>query len=165
MNDVQLWCPYCGGRVPPETTVCPDCQEDLAALVRLQLEHAIYYNEALALARQGEYDAARRKLLVALELCETFQPAHRVLAKVAAHQGNWREARHSAARAHELDTEDPEARRLVGAVEQAARKKVRLGGGNALAAYEPDVETSEDDRGRPSLFGVLRSWLGGVGRG
>ena len=46
MSDESVYtqCPYCGGRVPSQATICPSCNEDLAALVHLEYEHAIAYN-------------------------------------------------------------------------------------------------------------------------
>lgn len=116
MQDTPFSCPYCGGTVPESTAICPDCHEDLSALLRLEYSHAIYYNEALALAREGYLDDARARLTMALEREETFAPAHGLLAKVYAHQRQWARAEASAARARELDPENSAYRRLTDAI-------------------------------------------------
>lgn len=161
MSGELLRCPYCRGSVPGDTTVCPDCQEDLAALVRLEYQHAVYYNEALALAGQGEYDEARRKLLAALEWDDAFQPAYRLLAKVAGAQGDWREARRCAARAYELAPEDPGARRLFGQVEQAARRQLRLAPGESFERFEFPRDPDGPRAAPGGLFGSLLARLRG----
>jgi len=116
MLDNPFICPYCSGTVPETTAICPDCHEDLAALMRLEYAHAIYYNEALALAREGYLDDARARLTIALERKETFAPAHALLAKIYAHQRQWPRAETSIARARELDPENEAFKRVAEAV-------------------------------------------------
>jgi len=120
MEEQAMRCPYCGGRVPAETTICPDCQEDLSGLARLEYAHLVYYNQAVALAREGDLKGAERKLAVALEIKEDFAPAHAVAAKLAAQGGRWSEARASAARALELAPDDAELEALAQSINQAA---------------------------------------------
>lgn len=91
-TETRITCPYCAGMVGPESTICPDCQEDLAALFRLEFGHAILYNQALALARNGAWLEARNKLLAALEMAPAYAPAHRLLTKVYVQAGDWEEA-------------------------------------------------------------------------
>ncbi len=124
MTETPIRCPYCGGWLPEEATICADCHEDLAALVRLARQHAIYYNEALSLAREGDLEAARLKLLMALERNGRFLPAQRLLTKVAAAQGDWALARRSAARALDLAPEDDLVRRLAAEVEAEATRQL-----------------------------------------
>ena len=119
MKEQTLTCPYCGGTVPAETTICPDCQEDLSALIRLEYGAAIYYNEGLALAREGKLDEAVDKLRVALELQGDFRPAHLLLAKVEAQQKRWAQAKAHAAKAVELAPEDIAAQELLAEIERA----------------------------------------------
>ncbi|MHB0855988.1 MAG: tetratricopeptide repeat protein [Anaerolineae bacterium] len=122
MKDTTITCPNCGGALPQDTTICPDCQEDLSALARLEYEHAIRYNEALALAREGQFDEARNKLLVSIESDATFVPAHVLLAKVYARQGEWAEARLCIVRACDLAPEDNDLPRLALEIERAAQQ-------------------------------------------
>jgi len=91
-TEMRIKCPYCAGMVGPESTVCPDCQEDLAALFRLEFGHVIFYNQALALARNGQWLEARNRLLVAVEMAPEYAPAHRLLTKVHVQAGDWEEA-------------------------------------------------------------------------
>lgn len=169
MIEKAILCPYCGGRVPVETTVCPDCHEDLAALVYLEFAHHILYNRALADAKEGRLAVARRKIIAALERKDDFVEGYRLLAKLAVAQGDWDEARRGAARAVDLAPGDPDVVRLAGDVEAAAlhaqaseparrgrvkkdvgRGKTHVGGG----ATDADV-------GASGVFGALVSWLGG----
>jgi len=121
MEEHPMTCPFCGGAVPAETTVCPDCHEDLAALVRLERGPLIYYTQALALARDGHYNQAREKLRFGLELCETFAPAHLLLAKINAQQECWAEAQAHARRALELAPDDVKAQEVATALDELAR--------------------------------------------
>ncbi len=127
MSETTMRCPYCGGSVPPAETICPDCHEDLAALVRLRLEYAIYYNEALSLAREGHLEAARARLILSLERNARFLPAQRLVTKVAAALGDWPLARRSAARALDLAPEDDLVRRLAAEVEAEAERNTLKG--------------------------------------
>jgi len=125
--------------VPETTAICPDCHEDLSALLRLEYSHAIYYNEALALARDGYLDDARARLIMALERTESFAPAHALLAKVYAHQRQWARAEASAARALELDPENPSIQRLVDAIGE----RVTPTRGTARSRVAPRREVSQ----------------------
>jgi tetratricopeptide (TPR) repeat protein len=95
LTETRIKCPYCAGTVGPDSTVCPDCQEELAALFRLEFGHVVLYNQALALARNGAWLEARNKLLAAIEAAPDFAPAHRLLTKVYVQAGDW-EAAHRA---------------------------------------------------------------------
>ena len=139
MPNTPFLCPYCGGTVPETTAICPDCHEDLSALLRLEYSHAIYYNEALALARDGYLDDARARLIMALERTESFAPAHALLAKVYAHQRQWARAEASAARALELDPENPSIQRLVDAIGE----RVTPTRGTARSRVAPRREVSQ----------------------
>lgn len=119
MDESTFTCPYCGGSVPEDVTVCPDCQEDLSSLAHLRYGPAIFYNQALALARDGRLDEARTKLLMAIEQREDFAPAHVLLAKVYAQDSCWPLARASAARAQALRPDDPVIAELVDQLAQA----------------------------------------------
>lgn len=141
MPDTPFSCPYCGGMVPEATAICPDCNEDLSALLRLEYSHAILYNEALALAREGYLDDARARLIMAIERNEAFTPAHVLLAKVYAHQRQWTRAEASAARALELDPENPAARRLVAAIGE--RVTPTAGASTARVRVAPRREVSQ----------------------
>ncbi|MHB1293972.1 MAG: tetratricopeptide repeat protein [Anaerolineae bacterium] len=150
MKDTTITCPNCGGTLPQDTTICPDCQEDLSALARLEYEHAIRYNEALALARDGQFEEARNKLLVAIELDPSFVPAYVLLAKVYARQAAWADARQCIVRACDLAPEDNEFPRLALEIERAAQETEKAARAEraerprAEAAPEQDWEPAED---------------------
>lgn len=172
MEEQAMHCPYCGGRVPAETTICPDCHEDLAALMRLEHAHLIYYNQALALAREGDVAGALRKLCVALELKDDFAPAHGVAAKLAAQSGRWSEAQASVARALELAPDDAELAALArdierGALEgqagqQAKAQERRQRADTLLRGYQRDVAAAfAFGLGIAGAIAALISRLGG----
>ncbi|NLD72650.1 MAG: hypothetical protein GX649_08025 [Chloroflexi bacterium] len=163
-------CPYCGGSVPHDTTVCPDCHEDLAALVRLTLEHAIWYNEGLAAAQGGDLETARARLLCALERSPRFLPALLLLAKVAAALEDWALARRSAVRALEAAPDDVRVRRAVAAIEAAALQQAPQGGHPARSHPRdaaPGASGTAQGSGRragvTTLLGSIFPWLGGDG--
>lgn len=153
MNNGLMDCPYCGGKVPSSTTICPDCSEDLAGLARLEYDAAINYNQALALAREGKLSEAGTRLEVVLELHNSFVPAQVLLAKVYARQGRWAEARASIERAVELAPEDGQVSDLASEInrnalaeeegrqqsEQTAAQSRRVSAERYLASYQRDV--------------------------
>lgn len=180
MEDYPITCPYCGGAVPAETTICPDCHEDLAALVRLERGHLIYYNQALALARDGHYDQARDKLHFALELCETFAPAHLLLAKINVQKKCWPEAQAHAQRALELMPDDAQTQQIAMAVdelahdatvarvshEQEAAQLRRANVESYWASYQRDVAWAFAlGAGLMALLGLIGSGFRGKKRG
>lgn len=173
MNHKMIDCPYCGGSVPEDTTICPDCQEDLSALARLEYGHAIYYNQALALAREGNLHEARDRLLLSLEARESFAPAHTLLAKVYARREEWPEAKASVARAMELSPDNEGVRELareidraaLGAEEGAARE-ARARTERVLAAHQREVVRAFGvGVGLMAFVGFILSRLLGGGRG
>lgn len=155
MDDKLLTCPFCGTDVPGGTAECPDCHENLTAWTRLRYSHAIDYNEALALAREGRLDDARARLALSLQAKEDFAPAHVLLAKISAQQGRWAEAQQSAQRASELLPDDVRTSELTQAIEQSAmeahqREEERLAASGAR---------SQDEHATgPAVFGP--HWLG-----
>ncbi|NLV74407.1 MAG: tetratricopeptide repeat protein [Chloroflexi bacterium] len=113
-------CPYCDGRVSGESTVCPGCQEDLAALVHLEYLDVIRYNQALSLIREGRRDEAIEMLEASIKANPEFAPAHVQLAKLAARDGNWERARASVRLAVRNAPADPEIAALADAIIAAA---------------------------------------------
>jgi len=169
MSETAIQCPYCGGWLTQESTICPDCHEDLAALVRLALEHAIFYNDALALAREGHLEEARARLLLSLERNGRFLSAQRLLTKVAAAQGDWLLARRSAARALDLAPDDALVRRLAAEVEAEAQRHARSEG-RATPSPGPPAEPARPGQvseavghgvGVTAFLGAIFPWLTG----
>lgn len=178
-TDAIITCPYCRAIVPADVTVCPDCQEDLSAILRLKYEYVIYYNQALALAREGKLDKAITKALLALEHKENFTPAHVLLAKAYAQRGEWLRAEASAARATELEPENASLHALVERIretqsqqatarqqedEQAAIAR-RRDAEHTLAVYEQDVRRAFGvGVGATVILVLMISLLGGKKR-
>lgn len=125
MTDTGAVCPFCGTAIARDDTVCSHCNEDLSSLVRLEYEHAIHYNEALALAREGRFGEAHAKLVAALHLKDHFVPAHVLLAKVEVYEGQLDRARASIARAAELAPEDETVANLAEHIERMAEAAER----------------------------------------
>ena len=119
-SDQASQCPYCGGYIPVDATVCPACYEDLSGLARLEFQPAIHYNHALALAREGRLEEARDKLIVSTTLDESFLPAHVLLAKIYARMENWPRANEAVVRALQLAPEDQDVRALATRIDQLA---------------------------------------------
>jgi|GEM_PF-1409676 len=153
-NDSVITCPYCRATVPADTAVCPDCQEDLAAILRLKYSHAIHYNQALALAREGKLDEAIAKTLLAVECKPDFSPGHVLLAKAYAQRGEWPKAEASVVRAIELDPENASLGNLAEEIRQARQSRTvvrqqqeeqaalarRRSAEQAMTAYDRDVK-------------------------
>ncbi|MHB9033383.1 MAG: tetratricopeptide repeat protein, partial [Anaerolineae bacterium] len=93
MNQRTITCPYCASQVSGESTICPGCQEDLAALAHLEYADAIHYNQALLFAKEGRLREAKAELEESLLANNTFGPSLALLAKVHAREGDWEKAR------------------------------------------------------------------------
>lgn len=176
MNVPLMTCPYCGGSVPQDTTVCPDCHEDLSALARIEHAHEIHYNRALSLARQGELNKARDQALMALGFREDFSPAYVLLAKVYARQKAWAEAEESVAEALALVPEDEEIMALAERIRRQATQQTALEEEQAeqrrqraehlLEVYQRDVAGAfAAGLGLAAVAMTLLSWLFGNGQG
>jgi tetratricopeptide (TPR) repeat protein len=178
-------CPYCGGHVPADVTVCPACYEDLAGLARLEFQPAIHYNQALALAREGHLEDARDKLIVSTTLDENFMPAQVLLAKVYARMENWPKANEAVVRALQLAPEDRDVRALATKIDQLATEdQARHLRGKAKvtqtshrdasgrgAGVSPALPVTRDlarafalGMAMMAVLGALWRWIGGGGR-
>jgi tetratricopeptide (TPR) repeat protein len=129
------------------------------------------------LARQGELELARARLLLALERNEAFAPSHTLLAKVNARLGRWQEAQQSAQRAAELAPEQETVQALLPAIQRAQleaaaaqlrrQEQVRGARSAALERYAAQHETEMAlafgaGVGLAALFGLgMRILLGG----
>lgn len=175
-NDGTVVCPYCGGNLSTDSTICPDCQEDLSGLIRLESGHIVYYNEALSLAREGKLEDACARLLVALELEEGFVPGHILLAKVYARQGRWPQARASVVRALDRSPEDGLVRELAAEIERSAQEDAarrpavsrakRAAAERVRTARQPDVGGAFVlGAGLATVLALVVSWIGGRKRG
>jgi LysM repeat protein len=65
---IRITCPICKVRLPADGTVCPDCGQDLAVLVRETRRVDILFNEGLAAAKAGDAATSIRRLEDALTL-------------------------------------------------------------------------------------------------
>jgi tetratricopeptide (TPR) repeat protein len=153
-QETLLTCPYCQAEVPPDLAICPECHEDLSALIRLRYGHAIDYNEALAAAREGDLDEAMIKARMALGARPDFVPAYVLLAKVHAKKDEWSKAQQVVRRALETAPGDEELRgfaeKLMALVEaersthderrRAAARARRKSAESYLTMYERDVK-------------------------
>ncbi len=92
MQKRTILCPTCGVPPRPGTTICPQCKEDLAALIHLQSLPAIYYNEGVRLAGEGQLDAAIARLLLAVGRDPSLVAPYAMLARLYARKRLWREA-------------------------------------------------------------------------
>src|SRR5687768_13603824 len=93
MKPPFLLCPNCKIGLPAGSTTCPDCDEDLAPLMRLQWAPYVAYNDGLRLAQAGDLDAALRKIQEAVKVLPDEPDIPIVLGKLYAQKGNWIEAR------------------------------------------------------------------------
>ncbi len=149
MDTQTITCPYCGGSIAKDTAICPDCHENLSALVRLQHEHIIHYNQALSLARDGRLDAARDQAIAAVVHDPSFLNGHLLLAKICAASGDWPEAQARVARALELAPKNEQAKKL--AVE-IVRNHQRVGGAvvRTVVRNAPSIEPVAPEAAQPT---------------
>ncbi|MHB1355659.1 MAG: hypothetical protein ACYCZF_06750 [Anaerolineae bacterium] len=120
MTQRTITCPYCASQITGESTVCPGCQEDLAALAHLVYADAIHYNQALALAKEGRPREAKAELAESLAANASFGPAYALLAKICARDQDWTNARLNAKKALSLLPGDEAVVQLADAVISAA---------------------------------------------
>jgi hypothetical protein len=120
MNQRTIVCPYCASQVMGDSTVCPGCQEDLAALAHLVYADAIHYNQALAMAREGRVREAKAELAESLTANNAFSPAYALLAKINARELDWANARMNVKKALSLAPEDEVIVQLADEVISAA---------------------------------------------
>lgn len=86
-------CPACQTALPSGATVCPDCREDVSALMRLQLAPYVAYNTGLQLAASGDLDGAIAQMRLAVAALPDEPEVYDVLGKLYAQKGDWAQAR------------------------------------------------------------------------
>ena len=84
---LRITCPVCKVRLPADGTVCPDCGQDLAVLVREARRVDILFNEGLAAARAGDDAAGIRRLEDALTLAPQRTDVLDLLARLYLRRG------------------------------------------------------------------------------
>jgi len=120
MNQRTITCPYCASQVSGDSTICPGCQEDLAALAHLEYADMIHYNQALAFAREGHLKDAREELAKSITANKSFGPAYTLLAKVYAHEDDWEHAKASIKKALNLMPSDDAVIKLADEIVSSA---------------------------------------------
>ncbi len=120
MNQRTITCPFCASQVSGDSTICPGCQEDLAALAHLEYADMIHYNQALAMAKEGRLREAREELSEALTANHSFGSAFALLAKVNVHEGDWEHAKSNVKKALSLMPSDDAVVKLADDIVNAA---------------------------------------------
>ena len=93
MDQPAVECPSCRVVLPTNATHCPDCREDLSALIQLRRRSSILYNEGLRLALSGDGAAAVERLQLALREDPSDVDMLLLLGKLHARGGRDDEAR------------------------------------------------------------------------
>ncbi|MGK5094099.1 hypothetical protein WDW89_19050 [Deltaproteobacteria bacterium TL4] len=84
-------CPVC--RAPyRENAICSRCKTDLQPLLEIRNNAFLYYNYAVAQARQSEWTQALNTLEQALSLYESQAEFHTLRGKIHAHLHQYKEA-------------------------------------------------------------------------
>ena len=83
---MTLHCPVarCGAENAPPISECVSCGADLRAYAAARAFHDVCYNQALRLARAGEYAEALRRLAGGLALCPQDDEARMLEADIVA---------------------------------------------------------------------------------
>lgn len=144
-------CPACQTALPSGAAVCPDCREDLSALMRLQLAPYVAYNTGLRLAAQDDRDGAIAQMLSAVAALPDETEVCDVLGKLYAQKGDRAQARAWWRQALARRPDDEVARKGLAALD--ARETVAASGTRA-----------EQDRLRRQRWttGLLGAALGGL---
>jgi len=140
MNQRTIICPFCASQVSGESTICPGCQEDLAALAHLEYADMIHYNQALTLAKEGRLREAREELVKSLTANRAFGPSYALLAKVYAREGDWEHAKSSIKNALNLLPDDES---IIGLADEI----VKAAAAAPSSAPSPEAELAESDAG------------------
>jgi TolA-binding protein len=82
MPEKSIICPVCHIKLSEGSNVCPDCKQDLSALIFLEYQADILYNEGVELVQAGEFDQAEQVLSRAWEIDATNVPVSVVLGKI-----------------------------------------------------------------------------------
>src|SRR5947208_58437 len=93
MAQLDIACPVCRISLPPASTTCPDCGEDLTLLVRIRLRSLILYHCGLQQAKAGQLDRAILTMNQALAADATNVDTMAVLGKLYAQSGRYEQAR------------------------------------------------------------------------
>jgi hypothetical protein len=123
MAEKKLKCPVCNSSIKSGSGSCPMCKADLTALWEIDHGPDIAYNEALALARDGNLEAARQRLHLALSLHPQHVEAHVVLGKLYAQEKDYRRAIDLWQRALELDGQNEAARAGIAKAEELLQEQ------------------------------------------
>jgi putative transposase len=121
MSHLTVTCPVCHVPAGPPATRCPDCGEELAALVRLRAQPALHYNRALEAVAAGDLALATALAQVAVDGDGDHLEALLVLGKLHARRGRPVEARQALERALRLDPVHPAAAAALARLERPVR--------------------------------------------
>jgi nucleoid-associated protein YgaU len=116
MKPPAIACPYCKVNLPAGATACPDCGEDLSALMRLKLAPYVLYNEGLQRAQSGDVDGAIARMRQVVEALPHEPEPYAVLAKLCALKGDWAAAQRWWQQMAERWPDDDAARQGLAAV-------------------------------------------------
>jgi len=103
-------CPVCKIPLQDGTSVCPDCKQDLSALIYLDHQSEILYNQGLSLAQAGKDEQAIDALKKALNLDKTNLLAALVLGKIYAQRKEYEAAKAIWEQAQRANPESTELR-------------------------------------------------------
>lgn len=93
MPNKSIVCPVCKISLQAGISVCPDCKQDLSALIYLERQSEILYNQGLSLIQAGQDEQAIELLKKALDLDKSNLLAALVLGKIYARRKEYLEAR------------------------------------------------------------------------
>src|ERR1700722_16914783 len=115
-------CPVCTASLPSKEMRCARCDSDLVLLIDLDNLAARFYNDALALIRDGHESEALARLQAAIGIDQKHAPSWLVLGKLLAQRGEHREALTAFQKVGETGFADPsdvaKAARAVARIEE-----------------------------------------------
>lgn len=135
MVNQPLKCPVCQTPLPAGATVCPDCGENLAALVYLESQSQVSYNKALALSRTNDLDAAIFAARQSLEADKTNVRALVLLGKLYAQRNLRPEARAAWEQAMQLEPKQESAKAGLAILDQQERVEAEAKKAASTAAH------------------------------
>ena len=153
-TQLTISCPVYHVPLSAGSTVCPDCGDNLAPLMRLQFAPYIAYNQGLALAEAGDRDGAILKMLEVVEELPDNPSGYIILGKLYAQCSNWDRARYWWEKALARWPEEESARRGLAVIS------------NHEVSQNSVVNESQEhvlpSRRRPTLQSVWGFVLGGI---
>jgi nucleoid-associated protein YgaU len=161
MSAQRTLCPVCNVPLPAQSSICPDCGEDLSPIVYLQQEAALLYNRGLSYAQSGETAQAISLLERSLQVDSSRVQTLTLLAKLYVKQGERLNAAAVWERALEFEPDNQDIRDGLAYLDQLALQEATRVEAEATDNRKRQEEVRRRVR-RRSWIGMSLAFFAGV---